>query len=76
MFNSDMCKTSKNFCKSKDEPLSLCEYYDCKDETVCEYFEESNASRGRATINGKARCKYYFNGAVCKCQDAQEDNRK
>ena len=68
-----MCKTTKNFCKSKGEPISICTYYECKDGIECEYFEES---RGKRKVNDRPRCKHYFNGSVCKCQDAQDAGRK
>ena len=60
--------TTKNYCKSKNEPLSLCTFYDeVGREVDCEYFEYNTKRR---------KCSFFFNGSVCKCQDAQDDGRK
>ena len=64
----DKVTTTKNYCKSKNEPLSMCLYYDEKDREVdCEYFEYNPKRK---------KCSFYYNGAVCKCQEAQDDGRK
>ena len=58
----------KNYCRSKNEPLSICEYYDddTDPDVQCEYFE-----KGRTSV-----CTWYYNSAHCKSIMAQDEGRK